>query len=103
LKVLHHRAVKRHGEQTPVVVERYGRVGKAQNEDIADRNDEQQNDGEHRRRHQEPGGQLLMPPLIAVQVEVRSKRDPDRFAALRHQTGSTPTRNGRLQAIAEIL
>ena len=68
-RVEQHAAVERDGEYPPIVLERYRRVGHAEQQDVSDRNDEQHDDREHGRRHQQPRGHLLAPPGIAGPME----------------------------------
>jgi hypothetical protein len=55
----HHVGIERNGEEAAVMIERERRVGDAEKQYVADRNDEQHDDAEHRRRHQQPSRQAI--------------------------------------------
>ena len=54
-RVEHHVGVERHGDQPPVILEREPRIGEAQQQHIADRNDKEHEEIERGRRYQQPG------------------------------------------------
>jgi hypothetical protein len=58
-RVEHHVGVERNGQQAAIVIERYLRIGDAEQQHIADRNDEQKDDAYRCRGDQQPCGQAI--------------------------------------------